>query len=332
MIMMRIYSILSLPQIKNALSPEKKELQAKYRSVFLIVFCLFSALDFNAQQIAPLYDQAIPNEVPNSMKETVLYWGGEFGGYKSVSIPTLEIYLPKKRNVKSAAVVICPGGGYKTESYQEEGIDIAKTFVKHGVAAFILKYRLPSDSIMVDKSIGPLQDAQQAIKVLREKAANWNIDVHKIGIMGFSAGGHLASSAGVHFDSSFIPNNEQTSLRPDFMILVYPVISMTDKLTHRDSRRKLLGEPAPVEKINYFSSELQVTDSTPPAWITHATDDKTVDVDNSIVFYEALKEHKVPVEMHIYPKGDHGFVLNIPPEKWMSSLFEWMKVNGWLKH
>jgi len=215
------------------------------------------------------------------------------------------------------------------ESYELEGINIAKAFIKQGVVAFILKYRLPSDSIMKDKSIGPLQDAQQAIKLVRQRAAEWNIDINKVGIMGFSAGGHLASSAGTHFDTSFIPNDENISLRPDFTILVYPVISMSDKLAHLGSRTNLLGTNPTTEKIKFFSNELHITDKTPPTWITHAGDDKVVDVDNSIAFYEALRHHKVPVEMHLYPKGDHGFVLKLPTKDWMVPLFGWMKVNNW---
>ncbi|MBZ5855618.1 alpha/beta hydrolase [Flavihumibacter profundi] len=300
------------------------------RSLLFLAVLIVGSLELAAQKIIPLYDKAIPNSIPYNMKETTLYWEGKFGGYQSISYPTLEIYLPAKGKGNGAAVVICPGGGYGMSSYQKEGINIAKTFISHGVAAFILKYRLPSDSIMQDKSIGPLQDAQQAVKLVRQRAAEWGVDTHKIGIMGFSAGGHLASTAGTHFDSSFIPNPEKTSLRPDFMILVYAVISLTDSLAHMGSRENLLGDNPSPEKIKYFSSELQVTDNTPPTWITHTGDDRVVVVDNSIVFYKALLHHHVPAEMHLYPKGDHGFVLSIPTEKWMGSIFEWMKSNGWL--
>ena len=298
--------------------------------VAFVMILLFSyILNGYAQQVIPLYIESIPNSIPYTMKEITLYRNGKFGGYKSISKPTLEVYLPTKAHLKSTAVIICPGGGYGMESYELEGINIAKAFINQGVIAFILKYRLPSDSIMKDKSIGPLQDAQQAIKLVRQRAAEWNIDINKVGIMGFSAGGHLASTAGTHFDTSYIPNNENISLRPDFTILVYPVISMTDKLAHLGSRTNLLGTNPTTEKINFFSNELHITDKTPPTWITHAGDDKVVDVDNSIVFYEALSHHNVPVEMHLYPKGDHGFVLKLPTEEWMYPLFGWMKANNW---
>ena len=291
----------------------------------LIFFC-----NLQAQEVIPLYNGDIPNSIPYPMKEVTLNWDGQFGGYRNISKPTLEIYLPSKEQANGSAVVICPGGGYGMESYRLEGLNIAKTFINHGTAAFILKYRLPSDSIMPDKSIGPLQDAQQAIKVVRQRCSGWNIEPNKIGIMGFSAGGHLASTAGTHFDTCLVANDKHTSIRPDFMILVYPVISMTDKLTHIGSRKNLLGANPTAEQINFFSNELHVTDQTPPTYLTHTGDDKVVDVDNSIVFYEALRHHNVATEMHLYPKGNHGFVLSIPTEEWMSPLFLWMKSNKWV--
>lgn len=284
-----------------------------------------------SQKVIPLYTDSIPNSITYPMKEDTLIWDGQFGGYKNVSIPTLEIYLPRRENANGSAVVICPGGGYAAEAYRDEGIKIAQTFINHGIAAFILKYRLPSDSIMKDKAIGPLQDTQQAIKLVRERSSEWNVDPKKIGIMGFSAGGHLASSAGTHFTKCLVPNPQKTSIRPDFMILIYPVISMSDQLTHTSSRRYLLGKNPSAEMIDFFSNELQVTDQTPPTYLTHTGDDKIVDVNNSIVFYQALNKHKIPAEMHLYPTGDHGFVLSIPAEQWMQPVFNWMMSNHWTK-
>lgn len=295
--------------------------------MYKITFFLFVsiALNLNAQEIIPLYQGAIPNSKPYQMKEIEMEIDGQFYGYQKTSEPTLTVYLPDKEIATGVAVIICPGGGYGFVSYKMEGIKIAEEFLSRGVAAFILKYRLPSDSIMVDKAIGPLQDAQQAIKVVREYADDWNIDAEKIGIMGFSAGGHLASTAGTHFEKSYIPNKEKTSLRPDFMVLVYPVISMTNEITHQGSRVNLLGEIAEEKNILLFSNELQVNKNTPPTWLTHTGDDTIVPVENSIRFYQALVNNKISAEMHLYPKGNHGFVLNLPTNEWMEPLFKWME-------
>ncbi|MEI6138887.1 MAG: alpha/beta hydrolase [Mariniphaga sp.] len=290
-----------------------------------ILGLILSALGLNAQQTIPLYKGEIPNSIPNSMKEIKMENNETLVGYRSISEPTLAVYLPEASKTSGAAVIICPGGGYGMESYRLEGTIIANAFLQKGIAAFILKYRLPSDSIMKDKSIGSLQDAQQAIKTVRERAKEWNIDPGKIGIMGFSAGGHLASTAGTHFEKAYIPNSENTSLRPDFLILIYPVISMTDGLTHGGSRKNLLGPSPSFDQINLFSNELQVNEKTPPTWLTHTGDDSVVPVDNSIRFYQALVHNKVPAEMHLYPSGNHGFVLKKPTDEWMEPLFKWIK-------
>jgi acetyl esterase/lipase len=288
---------------------------------------IFLSINIRAQEIINLYPGAIPNSKESDIKETF-----KQGMYSGVTKPTLEIYLPEKDKSTGAAVVICPGGGYAVVVYQAEGIRTAKEFARNGVAAFVLKYRLPSDSTMIDKKIGPLQDAQQAIKIVRENASKWGIDVNKVGIIGFSAGGHLASTEATHYKKALIANNNNTNLRPDFQILVYPVISMQDNLTHHDSRTNLLGEKPSKEIIDEFSNELQVTDDTPPAYITQAGDDKVVDVDNSIVYYESLRHHNVPAELHLYPHGGHGFVLSLKTEDWMAPIFKWMKNSGWINN
>ena len=276
----------------------------------------------NAQEIINLYPGKIPNSKASGIKESFVS-----GMYRGVTTPTLEIYLPEKEKASGAAVVICPGGGYSVVVYQGEGVSNAKEFAKNGIAAFVLKYRLPDDSTMIDKTIGPLQDAQQAIKIVRENAAKWAIDPGKIGIMGFSAGGHLASTEATHFKKPLIENSNNTSLRPDFQIVVYPVISMQDKLTHADSRTKLLGKNPSKETIDLYSNELQVDENTPPTYITHAADDKVVDVDNTINYFENLRHHKVSVEMHIYPSGGHGFVFR--QKGWMEPLLKWMETSKW---
>jgi acetyl esterase/lipase len=185
---------------------------------------------------------------------------------------------------------------------------------------------------MVDRSIGALQDAQQAIKTVRERAAEWHLDPTRIGIMGFSAGGHLASTAGTHFATAVIPNPNHTSLRPDFMLLIYPVISCQDNIAHKGSCEQILGKHPTQAQIDYFSNELQVTDKTPPAFLVHASDDSGVPPDNSIVFYQALLKHHVPAELHLYEKGGHGFGLFVkdPGELWMERCRNWLDTNGWL--
>jgi len=286
-------------------------------NLFILLSFIFQVTT-NAQEIINLYPGAIPNAKPSGVKES--FTSGMFRG---VTTPTLEIYLPEKEKATGAAIVICPGGGYSVVVYQGEGVSTAKEFAKNGIAAFVLKYRLPDDSTMIDKTIGPLQDAQQAIKTVRENASKWAVDPNKIGIMGFSAGGHLASTEATHFKKPLIENSNNTSLRPDFQIVVYPVISMQDQLTHRDSRTQLLGKNPSKALIDDYSNELQVDANTPPTYITHAADDKVVDVDNAINYFEKLRHSNVIVEMHIYPKGGHGFVFR--HEGWMDPLYRWMK-------
>ncbi|HVW60950.1 MAG TPA: alpha/beta hydrolase, partial [Puia sp.] len=205
------------------------------------------------REVISLYSDTIPNATGKETKESI---AGDVDNplfYFNVSHPTITVYLPDKQIRKDAAVIIFPGGAYKHLAFLEEGTNIAQAFVKHGITAVVVKYRLPDDVIMRDKSIGPLQDAQQAIKLVRMHAGQWGISDHKIGIMGFSAGGHLAATAGTHFNHNYIPNEEGVDLKPDFMILVYPVISMSDSLTHMDSRRNLLGVSPSQAQLKLFS-------------------------------------------------------------------------------
>jgi acetyl esterase/lipase len=242
------------------------------------------------------------------------------------------MYTPAVRNTKKAAVIICPGGGYSILAASHEGSDVAKVFTEWGLTAFVLKYRLPDDSIMVDKSIGPLQDAQRALQLVRQNAAAWDIDPARIGIMGFSAGGHLAATASTHFSNAVIDNPHDISLRPDFSILVYPVISFNDSIAHMGSRINLVGPSATPAQVRAFSNELQVNSQTPPAFMVHAADDKGVNVQNSLRYYQALLANQVLSEIHVYPRGGHGFGMNnkTTEDKWMDHLRNWLKSNGWL--
>jgi acetyl esterase/lipase len=196
-----------------------------------------------------------------------------------------------------------------------------------GITAFVLKNRLPDDTINIDRSLAPLQDAQQAIRFVRSNAKVFGIDKNKIGIMGFSAGGHLASTAATHFTFKADASNTDTvSVRPDFAILIYPVISFDSTITHKGSRNNLIGATASTEKTDFFSNELQVTSATPPSFLVHAGDDGSVPVDNSLRYYQACIKNKVPVELHLYPKGGHGFGMNnkTTDDNWMERLKNWL--------
>ena len=228
--------------------------------------------------------------------------------------------------------MICPGGGYTIVAAGHEGYDVARRFNEAGVAAIVLKYRIPDDSTMVNREIGPLQDAQRAILVVRDRAKEWNLDPDRVGILGFSAGGHLASTEGTHFEKPLISNPAGVNLRPDFMILVYPVISFEDSITHLGSRDQLIGKDPSAESIWEYSNEHQVTARTAPTFLVHAKDDDVVSMQNSLVFYQALQKNGVPAEIYLYEKGGHGFGMNNPTSniKWMDLVLEWMSRNGWL--
>ena len=278
-----------------------------------------------------LYDGKIPNSKVYSVEEK---WE-ESGGIlrvSEISKPTLTPYLLSKDKANGTAVIIFPGGGYRINAIGHEGFDIAKKLNEWGVTAFVLKYRIPNDAAMENKEIGPLQDAQRAIQLVRERAAEWNINPDRIGIMGFSAGGHLASTAGTHFEKAVIENPKKINLRPDFMILGYPVISFDSEIMHGGSRENLLGKNPVQEKIYEYSNERQVTAKTPPTFLVHASDDQAVQPENSIRFYQALVKNKVPAELHIYQAGGHGFGLHnkTTTDNWMERLQSWLKANGWL--
>lgn len=279
-----------------------------------------------AQEVLPLYPKQIPNSksAPNSEKREVRDNGMEI--ISAISVPTLTVFTPQAPAASRTAVIICPGGGYHINAIRHEGLDVAKKLNEWGIAAFVLKYRIPNDATMVNKEIGPLQDAQQAIRMVRENAAKWNIDPAKVGIMGFSAGGHLAATAATHYNRPVIPDAGKANLRPDFLILGYPVISFSDSIGHAGSRSNLLGQTPSGAKIVEYSNELQVTAETPPTFLIHAADDKGVLPANSIVFFESLLKHKVPAEIHIYERGGHGFGLNNPTtqEDWTQTLRNWL--------
>jgi acetyl esterase/lipase len=243
------------------------------------------------------------------------------------------VFLPKVRNSTGTSVIICPGGGYARLAIEHEGYEVAQALNDMGITAFVLKNRLPSSACMEQKEIGPLMDVQQAVKIVRENASTYNIDTAKIGVMGFSAGGHLASSAGTHFNEVVIPNPKKTNLRPNFLVLLYPVISMDDSVTHKGSKDNLIGPHPTDAMVKRFSNELQVTPQTPPTFLVCAADDRAVPPANSISFFEALLKNKVPAELHIYQNGGHGFGLHnaTTKDEWIERLKNWFLKNGLLK-
>jgi acetyl esterase/lipase len=301
----------------------------KSASLFIIGFLI--SMVASAQQIIPLYDGDIPNSKMTTDEEYSDTSDGILIVHK-ITRPTITVYLPPKEKATKTAVIIYPGGGYWIVAAGHEGADVAKKFNEMGITAFVVKYRIPDSTTMVNREIGPLQDAQRAILFVRENASKWNIDKNKIGIMGFSAGGHLASTAGTHFKKSYISNPKNTSLRPDFMILIYPVISFTDSIGHIGSRDQLIGKNPSQEKIKEYSNELQVTKETPPTFLVHAQDDDVVNVKNTLMFAKALAVNKINNSRYLYHKGGHGFGLNNPTStiKWMDKLQVWLTNNKWL--
>jgi len=285
-----------------------------------------------AQQVIALYNQSIPgSKADPNYKETATTGNDEVIRISHVTSPTLTVYKPAANINAHTAIIICPGGGYSILAFNKEGTSIAKRLAGWGITAFVLKYRLPSDQIMEDKSIGPLMDAERAIALIRSEADQWDIARDKIGIMGFSAGGHLAACLSTLYNKDVLGSAlpAHTRLRPDFSILGYPVISMQNEITHMGSRKALLGNSPGQPLIDRFSCELQVSDSTPPTFVVLASDDKGVPPANSLRYVAALQAHHVPVELHMYQNGGHGFggLNKQSADDWMKRLKHWMVHN-----
>lgn len=288
----------------------------------------------SAQQVIPLYEGEVPNAKPCNEKdhEFIDTTWNKTGILivDHITKPTLTIYEVPKEKRNGTAVVICPGGGYGVLAAGHEGSEVAQQFNKAGITAFVLRYRLPKDECMTDKAFVPLMDAQQAIYFVRTHAKQYNINPNKIGIMGFSAGGHLASSAGTHFTQAVRKELSGVNLRPDFMLLIYPVISFNDSIGHVGSRDNLIGKNSDQKLLHLFSNEEQVNTQTPPTFLVHASDDDGVNPENSIRFYQALLKNKVPAELHLYEHGGHGFGLHntTTTEDWFASCLAWLKENN----
>jgi acetyl esterase/lipase len=292
---------------------------------------LLAPLLAKAQQELPLYEGDIPNSIAAPDEEATRDPNEAYPFRLNISRPTVTVYEAHSRDTKRAAVIILPGGSYRGLSIVKEGHDVARAFNDLGVTAFVLKYRTPSERYMVDKTRGPLQDAQQAIRRVRARADEWRIDRNRIGVVGFSAGGHLAATTGTQFDQPVLPDWRSANLRPDFLILVYPVISFSDDLAHQGSREQLLGAAPAPDLIKRYSNELNVTARTPPTFLVHAADDTTVAVGNSMRFAEALQAQHVAVELLVYPAGGHGFGLNnaTTRDRWFDRCAQWLESQGW---
>jgi acetyl esterase/lipase len=251
---------------------------------------------------------------------------------RNVSEAEMYVYLPEKEINTGAAVVICPGGGYWIEAMDHEGFDMAKWLQSKGIAGIVLKYRLPYGHHEI-----PSGDARQTMRIVRANAKEWGIDPNKIGIAGSSAGGHLASTAGTVFDLGNDKSTdpvEKMSCRPDFMLLLYPVISFDESTGHMGSRKNLIGEGNDWNLAKQYSNELNVTKDTPPTFLVLADDDKTVNPQNSVDFYLALKKYKIPAEMHIFQEGGHGFGMtkkNLPVDQWPDLFYNWLKAQKIIK-
>lgn len=289
-------------------------------STITILILLISTVCLAQTFTLPLWEETASSKDAGTQEET-----------RTTSTPDIAVYLPSPKIATGQAVIICPGGGYRMHAYDWEGTDIAKWLNSKGIAGMVLRYSLPQ---LGGDMTAPLKDAQRAIRLTRQHAEDWRLSPDKIGIMGFSAGGHLAATAGTHFNSGPadpVDSLNQISPRPDFMILIYPVISLNEPYLHSGSARALLGEnPAP-ELIDAFSNELHVTADTPPTFLLHAGDDQSVPVENSLLFYQALQDHGVPAELHIYPEGGHGFSLALGKgrlETWTDDCMAWLRWVG----
>jgi acetyl esterase/lipase len=270
-----------------------------------------------------------PNGAPESNGMTLPEEVFEGRRVRNVSEAEIYVYLPKIGVNTGAAVVICPGGGYIMEAMDHEGYDLAEWLTTQGVAGIVLKYRLPYGHDQI-----PLEDAQRALRIVHQKAAEWGINPAKIGIAGSSAGGHLASTAGTRFDMGNPDATdpiEKYNCRPDFMLLLYPVITFNEEFGHMGSRTNLIGSGNKWELVEKYSNELHVSAQTPPTFLILADDDGAVPTRNSIEFYMALKKYKIPAEMHIFRDGGHGFGMtkkNLPVDQWPNLFAQWMKAQG----
>jgi len=280
-----------------------------------------------APLVVPIWPEGVPGAIGGAAPE-----GSENGLVSNVHQPTLTVHLAPAASANGTAVVVCPGGGYTRLAFDKEGTAVARWLNGLGISAFVLKYRL--------KEYGhpaPLRDVLRAIRLVRSRAAEWRVNPDRIGVAGFSAGGHLASSAATLFDAPEGKTGaalDAVSGRPDFAILVYPVITLKPPFAHMGSRENLIGKTPAAEMVDHMSTDLQVTPRTPPTFLVHGGTDTAVPLENSLLFYSALRRAGVPGELHVYQEGPHGFGLNPgfgPISDWPARCAEWLKVRGLAK-
>jgi|CEGE01.1.fsa_nt_gi acetyl esterase/lipase len=301
--------------------------QAIMRIIFSTLIFITGMLNTMSQDRSiPLYQGNPPGNKTQDTEET---WTTSASGsaiVTNVTVPELWFFDSKCKQ-PAPAIIICPGGGYQYQAYEHEGKQVAKWLSQLGYQAFVLKYRLPDELLFDQATTIPLTDALQAIASIRKNASQLGVDSTKVGIMGFSAGGHLAASASNLFKLDLPLGSVTGNARPDFSILMYPVISMSDDLTHQGSREALLGKQPDEKQIDLFSLEKQVTPETPPAFILHAQDDGSVPVENTKQYAEALRKANVPVQEIILPRGGHGFGFRkeSPAFEWTRHLEKWLK-------
>ncbi len=303
----------------------------RFKFLFVLLF-FFGQIgeSLSQEQIIPLWEGAVPNQRITQEREKVKR--ADVLLISNVQQPVIEVYLPTKRTATGQAMIVCPGGGYRELAYDWEGLDAAKWLNSLGIAAFVLKYRLPDSKSLITNHTAPLMDAQRAIRIVRHNASRWNIAQDKIGVLGFSAGGHLAATLSTRFDELVYESRDEIdaiSARPDWAVLVYPVITMDTAYTHMGSRRSLIGNSPAQHLVEYYSNELHVDEKTPPTFLQHSSDDIWVHVMNSVLFYQALQKNGISSEMHIYATGGHGYAFGIGKqglEDWNKNLATWLKI------
>ncbi len=308
------------------------DMKTSFRYVLLLLLAMGTT---HAQDtIIPLWTAPIPNRVDSG--EVEIREEQDILRISKVQLPDIAVYLPSKAHNTGMGVLVFPGGGYHILAYDWEGTDVAKWLNSKGIAAFVVKYRLPVSRSLQRPYEVPLMDAQRALRLVRATHEAWGISPDKIGVMGFSAGGHLASSLGTLYGlKTYEPRDpaDALSARPDFMALVYPVISFTSVAAHSGSRKALLGDSPLAGMLERYSTELQITPDTPPAILFHANDDEGVSPENSLLFYRGLLKNKVPAALHIYPRGGHGFSLSASDpylHRWTDDFVLWLQ-DQWLR-